>query len=412
MKIINSDSHIYVTESTNIYSDSYIQVSESSIINSNSHIYTTETSNINSNSYIQVSESTNIFSNSHIKTTKSSIKNSHIHLTTEDRAEHLTNRCLVTDVREKGFYLKGWRDECNVDVDAIILDNNHSIEMFHNEDSLEIDFILSQKPSRNVFFFNINSKNLNFFYQPIQEEIDEGCNRPENVIGSYAVYHKTKQDNYKYSDGTEINYETGKFCHIYRPYAEDFTGKRVWCKLKKLFNKLAVKVPQEFLDNAIYPVRIDPVFGTTKIGASSGGGTTGTQWASKKTMTSDIGTVARSISAWSNAGTTSSDSKFDVAFYSNDSANNKPSALQDNSTTSAVFNSTYPKWFTADLPDSVVLSANTVYWLCQVGWNHIDAELVFYYDVGGETRLHFKTSAGNYWIIHGEMRRRYMVRKE
>ena len=57
-------------------------------------------------------------------------------------------------------------------------------------------------------------------------KIDDGEDRPENVIGSYAIYHKTKV-NYCTNCGT-LNYATGKFGHFYRPKIIDKDGNWVW----------------------------------------------------------------------------------------------------------------------------------------------------------------------------------------
>lgn len=133
---------------------------------------------------------------------------------------------------------------------------------------LEFEWVLPQKPSSNVLRATIQTKELNFFYQPAltQEEIDEGAERPENVVGSYAVYHKTKGGMNR-ADGME--YKVGKAFHIYRPFAHDANGNGVWCDLQidEEKEELTVTVPQEFLDDAVYPVVVDPTFGYT-----SGGG--------------------------------------------------------------------------------------------------------------------------------------------
>lgn len=131
----------------------------------------------------------------------------------------------------------------------------------------EIEIILNEKPNTNVFDFNIEgAENLDFFYQPAltAEEIAEGASRPENVIGSYAVYHKTKA-NHKVG---ETNYATGKAYHIYRPKAIDNNGVETWAELSYQNSTLSVTVPQSFLDDAEYPVIVDPTFGFTDIGAT------------------------------------------------------------------------------------------------------------------------------------------------
>ena len=84
------------------------------------------------------------------------------------------------------------------------------------------------------------------------------------MIGSYAVYHKTKANHRVGS----TNYATGKAYHIYRPKALDANGVEQWAEIFYENGILSVTVPQKFLDDAVYPVRIDPTFGYTTQGAS------------------------------------------------------------------------------------------------------------------------------------------------
>jgi hypothetical protein len=59
----------------------------------------------------------------------------------------------------------------------------------------EIEVYLAERPPTNVFRLAIEgAEDLDFFYQPefSAEKIAEGAVLPEDVIGSYAVYHKTK----------------------------------------------------------------------------------------------------------------------------------------------------------------------------------------------------------------------------
>jgi len=132
----------------------------------------------------------------------------------------------------------------------------------------EFEWVLNKKPESNILKATIQTKGLDFFYQPelTQEEIENGAERPENVIGSYAVYHKTKKNNIV----GEQEYKTGKFCHIYRPKAIDKNGVENWCELNinEEVGELTVTVPQDFLDNASYPVIVDPTFGYTSTGGS------------------------------------------------------------------------------------------------------------------------------------------------
>ena len=138
-----------------------------------------------------------------------------------------------------------------------------------SENEFDIDFTLESKPDTNVFEYRIEgAEEFDFFYQPelTPEEIADGNSRPENVVGSYAVYHKTKRDNC--TNCEHALYQTGKVAHIYRPKAIDANGAEEWAVLSYGNGVLSVEVPQKFLDDAVYPVRVDPTFGYHTVGAS------------------------------------------------------------------------------------------------------------------------------------------------
>ncbi len=133
-----------------------------------------------------------------------------------------------------------------------------------HDGGLRFDIVLKEKPLVNTFNFPVKAKNLRFSYQP-PGDLDEGVMRPLNVEGSYAVYHITKKNN---------QYMTGKAFHIYRPIAKDALGNSAWCNisLDKYIDptSLTLTIPQQFLDEAVYPMTIDPDFGYTAIGGSWG----------------------------------------------------------------------------------------------------------------------------------------------
>ena len=135
----------------------------------------------------------------------------------------------------------------------------------------EFEVHLNEKPETNVIVFTLQYKGLDFFYQPelTEEEKKQGHIRPENIVGSYAVYHSTKQNDYSKIGGK--NYKTGKAFHIYRPWAEDSNGWRVWCDLRiiKRNNLMIITIPEDFYEKAVYPVLIDPTFGYTTAGGSN-----------------------------------------------------------------------------------------------------------------------------------------------
>jgi len=152
---------------------------------------------------------------------------------------------------------------------------------------------LKKKPKSNVVEFSVSGKELNFFYQPpLTEEYQNGYSeefgreivvteiqvkdsdgnvlveRPENVVGSYAVYHKTKGGLVN-KNGKE--YKAGKAFHIYRPKLIDAEGKEAWGKLSIDVEKgiYRVEIPQEFLDSAVYPIKSNDTFGYTSEGGTS-----------------------------------------------------------------------------------------------------------------------------------------------
>lgn len=134
--------------------------------------------------------------------------------------------------------------------------------------TFDIDFSLLEEPISNVFTYKIEGfENLDFLYQPEPslEEIKRGIDRPENIIGSYAVFHKEKKGNF--IGGT--NYGSGKLFHIYRPKVTDSIGNEIWAELSYEKGVLSVTVPQDFLENASYPVIVDPTFGYTTLGATA-----------------------------------------------------------------------------------------------------------------------------------------------
>lgn len=157
-----------------------------------------------------------------------------------------------------------------------------------SDSEFDIDFTLHSKPDTNVFTYKIDgAEEFDFFYQPelTPEEIEEGSDRPENVVGSYAVYHKTKA-HHRVGD---TNYATGKVYHIYRPKAFDADGAETWAELSYANGALSVTVPQKFMDDAVYPVRVDPTFGYTTAG--------GTELQGYSSASAAIGQMASQLTA-------------------------------------------------------------------------------------------------------------------
>lgn len=201
---------------------------------------------------------------------------------------------------------KKWNDDANLEVsfkasngsDTIsgndkvkYLDGNIRLEYYgidpdedHPAGAFEFSIIFDAAPSSNEIVLDYKCKKALFHYQPPLTELigsdgivtateTEGRNaggqvivrRPENVVGSYAVYHESPKN---IKNG--INQKAGKICHIYRPKVTDAAENSAWCVMSVDEQKKEIKiiVPQSFLDAAIYPVVLDPTFGYTTVGGS------------------------------------------------------------------------------------------------------------------------------------------------
>ena len=157
-------------------------------------------------------------------------------------------------------HLRMWSDDTGDDYaqivdDKIVWETSDKTYNFYTIDGkFEYEIILKEKPASNVIELNIETEGLVFYYQGelTQEEIDDGSFRPENIIGSYAVYHESKRN---------FEYKTGKAFHIYRPKIIDDDGNEVWAELHIENELLTITIPQDFLDKAVYPVIVDPTLG-------------------------------------------------------------------------------------------------------------------------------------------------------
>jgi len=154
------------------------------------------------------------------------------------------------------------------------------LQIYKLPNGIEYEVILKSKPPFLGVAFPIDSSDLAFYYQPpldgelnvaeydfvnathaIKDGMVENY-RPINIVGSYAVYHKTKRDN---------EYKAGKLFHIYRPLLIDALGSTAWATLEISDGSMSITLPQEFLDSAVYPVTVDPTFGYETQGSSLDG---------------------------------------------------------------------------------------------------------------------------------------------
>jgi RHS repeat-associated protein len=267
---------------------------------------------------------------------------------------------------------------------------------------LKINIVLSSKPATNIFNFSIDgSENLNFLYQDALwkeaglSSATTTCNdtvcvkkdghkiyRPDNVVGSYAVYSITKRDHIV----GQTNYGTGKIYHIYRPLIIDKNGNKVWGTLSYKGGILSVTVPQSFLNSAKYPVTVDPTFGYTSIGASTNDFGGNVLYAKANSLPSSNGTLtSMSIYGKINVGTPN----FNPALYSDSSnAPNTRLAYIDSGGTS--YGST-AGWVTTNISYGSI-SSSTQYWL---GFKSQSTGPLINLDSGGTGTLHY--GAGSSW---------------
>lgn len=166
-------------------------------------------------------------------------------------------------------------------IEHVVDGTAHRVFQLPDESGLEILQILASRPKSNVLRYDINSDNLDLIYQPslTAEEIAEGCERPDNIVGSYAVYETRPR-----------NGDFFKVGHFFRPEAWDAAGHRIWCDMRIAGGDLLVEVPREFLDSAVYPITVDPTFGYTSSPATASA-TANNRWYATKGTPAGNGTV-------------------------------------------------------------------------------------------------------------------------
>jgi hypothetical protein len=270
----------------------------------------------------------------------------------------------------------------------------------HPQGAYEFNVILKEIPKSNIITFTIQTKGLDYFYQPklTEEEIKRGCLRPDNVVGSYAVYYQGNFTNY---EGGKL-YRSGKAFHIYRPGIIDAVGSKVWGELNIDIDKglLTVTIPQEFLDKATYPIQHSA--GLT-LGYSTIGGSTDTPAAGNFIAAGAYqsaaggGTISKcQVAAWS----VNSD-PLRMALYVNSGdapygAGAVPGALLANSdsgamTVSRTTKPTQDSEFTSSVVPNGTIVSSTYYWICFNNNNTNTMSVAF--DAGGAYSYWYKADA-------------------
>ena len=136
-----------------------------------------------------------------------------------------------------------------------------------------VDQIIFKKPKTNVLIAPFFLNNTKAYYQPplTQQEIDEGCIRPEKVVGSYALYHATRPPMHASKEIAE-KYKACRVGMWYKPLIWDNATPKRYCwgelSIDIKTGLRAITIPKEFYETAIYPITIDDDFGYKTEGES------------------------------------------------------------------------------------------------------------------------------------------------
>jgi hypothetical protein len=136
---------------------------------------------------------------------------------------------------------------------TVTLTTNRRRHVFRHLDEghFEYDVVLDQRPSQPEVILPLEfPRGLSFYKQ-------RPTGRDDLVSGSYAVYWR----------GRNNRYRTGKLCHIYRPKILDDAGRWIWGELDFDGENLVISMDERWLKRARYPVTVDPIVGTSTVGA-------------------------------------------------------------------------------------------------------------------------------------------------
>ncbi|MBN2118522.1 MAG: hypothetical protein JW730_18255 [Anaerolineales bacterium] len=239
------------------------------------------------------------------------------------------------------------------------------------EGGYEFEVTLPEKPTTNVLNFTIQAERLAFFYQPelTEEQKARGDVRPDNVVGSYAVYHFDPPRNVQAGQV----YGIGKAFHIYRPEAIDAHGQRTWCDLSIDAGVLRITVPQAFLQSAAYPVVIDPTFGYTTTPGTAAGACYLNHADTIRATLSEDGDVSK-LSMYGKKSSPNAPVK--GLLFDDDGSGGEPSTIKG-ATQITTWDSTTPSWKDLTYATPVSLTAGN-WWMGFV--SGIADGIIFYYD--------------------------------
>lgn len=260
---------------------------------------------------------------------------------------------------------------------ATLPGNDSDIFYIDSDGRFKWDIEFDKKPDSNIFTWELKySAGIEFLYQGelTEWEKSRGNYRAPEVVGSYAVYCNKKNNKYK----------SGKICHIYRPFCYDSNNNTVYADLLIEKNSLTIKIPQDYIDKATYPVRLDPTLGYNTAGASWDGPATGYALYGNYTNQATEDGTAQKLYGYFRYQTSAQDTT--LALY--DRGIETPHNVIDTGTVSV--NSSSGAWFSADVSGDITEDAYYIVALLT------QSRLQQAYDSGGSSGNTFYNAASSF----------------
>lgn len=126
------------------------------------------------------------------------------------------------------------------------------------EGGYEFEVIYNQKPVSNIVEIPIETKNLDFYYQPPPSCQGDKCLNKQSDIStiSYSAYPHNPPS--RPADGKI--HRVGAAFNLFRPKIIDQAGAWVWADMDIDADqgKMTITIPPDFLASASYPITVDP----------------------------------------------------------------------------------------------------------------------------------------------------------
>ncbi|MFA5376336.1 MAG: sialate O-acetylesterase [Dehalococcoidia bacterium] len=211
--------------------------------------------------------------------------------------------------------------------------------------------------------------------------------RPENVVGSYAIYvpqRGTVTD--RRTGKLLVDWATGKFGHIYRPEMIAANGQRTWCEMRLEGHELLIEMPIAWCRKHPGPWMLDPIVGYDTKGASGSDPSPNYVWCYGPYAAGGDGTVDKIYMCTADAEEVTcgiyADSSGSVGSLIDDTDGAVPSG-----TGGGTDPATWSYW-TCD--SGAAVTNTTAYWLAQ---NHSTSSLAMRMDTNAAFDGKYKSSA-------------------